>query len=350
MISIIVSVYNGKTDLKRCVESLIAQTDQSFEILLVDDGSTDSSSVVCDEFAEKYNNIRAIHKENGGLSSARLVGFHEATGDYVIFFDCDDFAHPELVERLQSIIEKADPDMILYDYNLVQLNYDIIPMSIQLPDVLTKNYDAVEFAVRSIAPGWDEVKEPYLTGFVWARCIKRDILVDELFISERICYTEDVLFNLGISRKLHRISYIRKPLYFYCVKMNSLTNKYRKNMWDMFLYRQKWIIDYCSKYSLLDVAANRIERSWWSAIMISVDNACMIKNYYLARKEIKRIVLHPIAQDLIYKKWKNIQSLSLGEKIKWILLALKMYRIYYFIKSQKIKKDNLRRNPSWQVG
>lgn len=335
MISIIVSIYNGKTDIKRCVESLMAQTDQSFEILLIDDGSTDGSSMVCDEFAEKYNNIRAIHKENEGLSSARLAGFHEAFGDYLIFFDCDDFAHPELIERLQHIIETSAPDMVLYDYNLVQLNHDIIPMSIQLPDELTKKYDAAEFAVRSIAPGWDEVKEPYLAGFVWARCIKKSILVDELFVSERVCYTEDVLFNLAISRKLHSISYIRKPLYFYCIKTNSLTNKYRENMWDMFLYRQKWIMDYCYTYNLLDVAANRIERSWWSAIMISVDNACLINDYYLARKEMKRIVLYRNAQYLFHKRWKNIGRIPHREKIKWVLLLLKMYHVYYFIKSQK---------------
>lgn len=334
MISIIVSIYNGEADLKRCIESLITQTDQWFEILLIDDGSTDGSSILCDKFAEKYNNIRTIHKENGGLSSARLTGYHEANGDYLIFFDCDDFAHSELIERLHHIIEVSAPDMILYDYNLVQLNHDIIPMSIQLPDDLIHKYNAAEFAIRSIAPGWDEAKEPYLPGFVWARCIRKNILSDEMFVSERVCYTEDILFNLAISRKLRSISYIRKPLYFYCVNTNSLTNRYRENMWDMLLYRQKWIIDYCRTYNLLEGAANRIERSWWSAIVISVDNACGINDYHLAIKEIKRIVSYNNIYYWLLRVWKNIRVISFQEKIKLGLLSLRMYHIYYLMKSQ----------------
>ena len=337
MISVIVSIYNGEHGLSKCIESLIMQTDQRFEILLIDDGSTDQSPMICDGFAEKYDNIRTLHKKNGGLSSARLAGFHEAKGNYLIFIDCDDFVHPELIERLYHIIQTSAPDMILYDYSLVCTNHDIIPMSIQLPDELIQEYNPIEFAIRSIAPGWNTSKEPYLSGFVWTRCIRRNVLSDEMFISERVCYTEDVLFNLAISRKICSISYIRKPLYYYCMKANSLTNRYRKNMWDMLLYRQNWITNYCRTYNLLAIAANRIERSWWSAIMISVDNACGIKDYHLAKKEIKRIVSYNNTQYWLFRVWKNIGSIPFEEKIKLFFLSLKMYHFYYIIKSQNKK-------------
>lgn len=104
MISVIVPVYNTKEYLERCVNSLLKQTYQDMEIILVDDGSTDGSGEICDRFAEQDRRVRVLHKENGGSSSARNLGIENAEGDYIGFVDSDDYVDADMYERLYAAV------------------------------------------------------------------------------------------------------------------------------------------------------------------------------------------------------------------------------------------------------
>lgn len=110
-ISVIVPVYNVEKYLDKCVESLIKQTFQDIEILLIDDGSTDSSGAICDKWEIQDARVRAIHKENGGLSDARNRGIQEAVGTYIGFIDSDDYVTPEMYEILYHNLKKEDADV-----------------------------------------------------------------------------------------------------------------------------------------------------------------------------------------------------------------------------------------------
>lgn len=115
-VSIIVPVYDIEEYLVECIESILAQTWKHFEIILVDDGSTDSSGKMCDEYAEKYNRIFVIHKKNGGLSSARNAGIDVARGNYLAFIDSDDVVHPDYLRELVNIVEKENADLVACDF------------------------------------------------------------------------------------------------------------------------------------------------------------------------------------------------------------------------------------------
>ena len=115
-VSIIVPVYDIEEYLVECIESILAQTWKHFEIILVDDGSTDSSGKMCDEYAEKYNCIFVIHKKNGGLSSARNAGIDVARGNYLAFIDSDDVVHPDYLRELVNIVEKENADLVACDF------------------------------------------------------------------------------------------------------------------------------------------------------------------------------------------------------------------------------------------
>ena len=115
-VSIIVPVYDVEEYLVECIESILAQTWKHFEIILVDDGSTDSSGKMCDEYAEKYNCIFVIHKKNGGLSSARNAGIDVARGNYLAFIDSDDVVHPDYLRELVKIVEKENADLVACDF------------------------------------------------------------------------------------------------------------------------------------------------------------------------------------------------------------------------------------------
>ena len=110
-ISVIVPVYKVEEYLCRCVDSIINQTYKNLEIILVDDGSPDSCGRICDEYAEKDSRIKVIHKENGGLSSARNAGLDIATGDYIGFVDSDDFIDAEMYSMLYEMIKNADVEI-----------------------------------------------------------------------------------------------------------------------------------------------------------------------------------------------------------------------------------------------
>ena len=108
LISVIVPVYNVEKYLRQCLDSIINQTYRNLEIILVDDGSTDSSGIICDEYAQIDARIKVIHKENGGLSSARNAGLDVCTsgGDFIAFVDSDDWLEPDMYERLYETSKK----------------------------------------------------------------------------------------------------------------------------------------------------------------------------------------------------------------------------------------------------
>lgn len=112
--SIIVPVYNVEKYLNNCIESLLNQKFDNFEIILVNDGSTDKSGLMCDNYASTNKNISVIHKDNGGLSDARNIGIANAKGEYIIFVDSDDFIEPESLKKFNELIEKkGKPDVII---------------------------------------------------------------------------------------------------------------------------------------------------------------------------------------------------------------------------------------------
>lgn len=112
-VSIILPIYNVEKYLEKCVNSVINQTYQNIEIILVDDGSKDSSGRICDELVESDNRIKVIHKKNGGLASARNAGYEVATGEYLMYIDSDDVIKNDIAEKCVSAMEKND-QMLLY--------------------------------------------------------------------------------------------------------------------------------------------------------------------------------------------------------------------------------------------
>ena len=114
LVSVVVPVYNVEKYLDRCVQSVVGQTYDNLEIILVDDGSTDGSAVICDNWASSDGRIKVIHKKNAGLGMARNSGMDSAGGKYIFFFDSDDYVDTKTVEKCVSTAEKNDSDAVIY--------------------------------------------------------------------------------------------------------------------------------------------------------------------------------------------------------------------------------------------
>ena len=157
MISIIVSIYNGEKYLNRCFESLKNQTCKDFEIILVNDGSIDTSKKICEDFVKKNKNAILVNKENGGLSSARLEGYKKSSGEYIIFIDCDDYLECDFIESYIDVIKNNnDIDLIICNYSVVDNNDKKNVVSLPLLKGIN-NFNIIEnFLVPSISRSWNE--------------------------------------------------------------------------------------------------------------------------------------------------------------------------------------------------
>ena len=132
--SIIVPVYNVQDYISECIDSIVSQTFPKYEIILIDDGSTDESGQICDKYADIYNNIKVIHKTNGGLSDARNIGIEHAEGEYLIFVDSDDYIESKALKQFYHVLESANnPDILITRIKKVHTGDKVVFMDNNLP-------------------------------------------------------------------------------------------------------------------------------------------------------------------------------------------------------------------------
>lgn len=170
--SIIVPVYNIKDWLSECVESILRQKCSDFELLLVDDGSTDGSETLCDQYQEKYTMIQAFHKLNGGLSDARNYGIERATGDYLLFIDGDDYVAEWMLSDLEQIISEYEPEVILSEGM-----YSVSSNGIKEK----KSFNKIQFQMISGVEALLKTTKMQSNWSAWGKCYKRSFWIDNHF-------------------------------------------------------------------------------------------------------------------------------------------------------------------------
>lgn len=218
MVSVIVSVYNLERYVERCVESLRKQTFSDFEMVLVDDGSTDSSGVICDEFARRDARITVIHRKNGGLSAARNTGLDHAKGDFVLFVDGDDYAEPEYVERLYEEMVATDADIVLCNYFYKDDEGEFVDRS-------NYSYVAGKGPFHNLQALYMFEDQHYGTFFdvVWNKMFRKE-LFDGIRFPEGVSLVEDISIMPELYYRAERVSVIGDKLYNYIYRQSSLSN------------------------------------------------------------------------------------------------------------------------------
>ena len=224
-ISIIVPVYNVEKYLKYCVNSILSQTYKNFEIILVDDGSTDSSGKMCDDFASKDNRIKVIHKKNGGLSSARNEALKIASGDYIGFIDSDDCIVPDFYEYLYNLMKKHNAD-IAQGYFLRIPDDDIESVNSIIEDE-NKKIDIIEKVLNNeeaLDVLYGILEWPYVQEVVvWNKLYKRDVLNNIVFPEKKL--HEDEFTTHKILYNIKKIVVSNKYIYGYMQTKNSIMRK-----------------------------------------------------------------------------------------------------------------------------
>lgn len=221
--SIILPVYNVSNYLERCVNSIQYQSFTDYEVIFVDDGSTDDSGKKCDEYVKRFKNAIVIHKKNGGLSSARNAGLDKANGKYVFMIDSDDWIETQALQIIYNETIK-NPDIIKFNY--IRRPNGKIDNSMLEPN----EYSEKEIKDNIIHLALEKTGKYILSA--WSHVYKMDFLnANNLrFISEREIGSEDYLFNFQALVYAGKLNVISDALYNYDCRDGSLTQKYRKNL------------------------------------------------------------------------------------------------------------------------
>ena len=231
--SIIVPVFNTSNDkLSRCINSILSQTCSDFELLLIDDGSSDECAAFLDSFTKQDDRIKIIHKKNEGSSVARNSGIQNASGKYISFVDSDDFLMPYVLDDAKKTIDKFSPDMAV---GLAQRHYE---------DSTIKEHPVEEFNENFVLPcteissfvshilGFTNSAFTFSEGYIgdgpWSRFCKTEIVKNTLFGTEGYC-SDDTVWNLEVLPKCKSIAVVRRLWYMYMINTKSKTRRFRPN-------------------------------------------------------------------------------------------------------------------------
>lgn len=230
-ISVIVPVYNVEKYLHRCIESILAQTFTDFELLLIDDGSTDKSGNICDGYAQKDKRIMVFHKKNGGVSSARNLGIDNATGIWLYFVDSDDLIDKD---AFNIFMDKVIPniDLIMAGYYVVAGDGTIVERPKNKRETNLTYQEALKEMFKPSDLGYQ--------GYLWCKIFKNQIIKDNLlYFDENISFNEDRLFIINyICASKKNVVYTTVPVYSYISRIGSAMSSLKK------AYNKKFATDF----------------------------------------------------------------------------------------------------------
>lgn len=279
-VSVIVPVYNAEEYLHRCVDSLLNQTLKDIEIILVDDGSKDSSPAICDEYAEKHDNITVLHLENGGPARARNKGIEIAKGDYIGFADSDDYCHVEQFEKLYNNAKENNSDIAMCSF-FVDNTKEIKPVNIAFDSLCSSN-DEIKNRIISCFYG------EYVHGLnsLWIKIFKRSMLMNNnIRMNENLMRAEDMWFIFDALKVSNVFSFIPDNLYYYYQNDLSIMHNPKNDSYDHWVTNRQRLLKENETLNL-DIDYNLFYKDFiYKTIMFCRDKV------KLNQKEIVRSVL-----------------------------------------------------------
>ncbi len=246
LISIIIPVYNVEQYFDYCIQSVLSQDYTNLEIILIDDGSTDSSGQKCDEYAKQDQRIKVIHQKNGGLSSARNTGLKEMTGEYFSFIDSDDYVRIDYISRMYRLIDEDKSDMVVCSYKKVIRNEDYSVIS--EGDSVYAVYDQEEIKMEMVSR-----KIPM---YAHGKLYKKEFAEYMDFPEGRLF--EDILTCWNVIKQVEKVSYSDVKIYFYRQRIDSIVNaEFKHHRMDQVFFSKRIFEETPENTSLRNAAGTR---------------------------------------------------------------------------------------------
>lgn len=323
LLSVIVPVYNVEKYLKRCLESILVQSWNDYEIILVDDGSTDSSAQICDLYAEKYEMIRVIHKENKGLSDTRNRGIEEASGEYVYFPDSDDWLEPNTFSELSDVIEELTYDIISFNREFVTSEEDKLISAKSRIQKLSGKQALLEM-----------LKQSDVTGFANDKIYRKKLFLDNDIEFPVGKYYEDLGTNYKLFLKATKVYVTNQKYYHYLItNPDSITQSWNEQkLQDMFgFYREIYYSPLVrEKFEELEI---EILQAFYINGLIHILSSLYKSNISAQYSDIEK----DIKQEIVKNSLGVTKLLNQPNKIKYLLYKLGLLKILFETQSKLLR-------------
>lgn len=306
LISIVVPVYNVEEYLDRCVESIASQTYSNLEIILVDDGSLDECPKICDEWAAKDRRIKVIHKKNEGIGLARNTGIENATGEYICFFDSDDYVAPMLIEKAYKAVREERADIVCFGYASVDIRGNVFGERIPKLGMRVCTGEAVRECLLPalIGPDPKTGQKMGVTLAVWSMMFATELIrsADWSFVSERDIISEDAYSLLALYKYVQKVVLIPDVLYYYCIHEKSFSHSYRPDRYERIKHFYMKCIELCEECGYTQEVNRRcLEAFLGNAIgAMKLEVACF--GFRNAIKRLRQIIDDDIMQGVMKEK------------------------------------------------
>lgn len=322
--SIIVPVYNTEEYVGACIESVLAQSYQNYELMLVDDGSTDNSGNICEEYSKKDKRIRVLHKENSGQIEARCYGIKESVGDYIVFLDSDDLLAPNALEVIFNKFEQHKCDMLIYSAERFWENPNSITPSSNGKDILISDKKELYIKIFSTE----------LYNSLCKKAIKKEFVnLNDYSNVKNVRYGEDLLQTIDIIAQNPKTVFIQDVLYYYRTNIKSLTQSIRieRYAFDIVFVRNA-VYNLLIQENILTTEELYHYRNVAIKLLVNALVNISLSNFPISKK-IESFEL--IKDSNYYKTFLNrgkYEKRCLGNKrIVWFLFRKKLYRMIVFI-------------------
>ena len=320
-VSIVIPVYNAEKYLRKCLDSVCAQADCVTEIILVNDGSTDGSLNVCNEYAQKDGRIKIIDKQNEGAEQAIIDGVNATTGEYVGFVDSDDYIELTMFAELSNAVEQTNADIAFCDYDIVDEHYNFInkrDFAISEDGVYEKINGRFAFP---ILPSMRSRR--FISGSRWNKLIKRSCIVENIaFRRQQIRNGEDIALIIPIFMAVKKVVYVKQCLYHYVQLQGSVSH----------VYKEQNLLDW---ERIVDILSEATEM--YDYRHVAFTNNCL--------ELLIRTTVNPLRRSSLTRKQRKKEYARIGrnEKIKQLLRGtkLKTYagfkkRLFFFLLKHKL--------------
>ena len=299
MVSIIVPIYNSVKYLSRCIESLMNQSYQNIEILLVDDGSTDDTSVVCREYSKIDSRIRYIKKKNGGVSSARNEGIRNAKGEYITFVDSDDYLDRNIISFAVKKINETKSDII--GWNAWIVNENGIKKSKDI------KYSQNDFGYIQAAIISNYTNEFYCGDYiraVWGKLFKKSVIDENnILFNEKLYIGEDAVFLMDYISHAQKASLINTYGYYYRILSNSAVRRYKSDLYQQSMLQMRLMKNFFRTSDIDDIIKDSLCVLQWTLLHDLLQNARSSKKKWIDYSDV-------------YKWYTYMQNSQIGQKRK----------------------------------
>lgn len=283
-ISVIVPVYNAKKYLDSCIESILGQTYKNIQLILIDDGSTDGSSEICDDFAQRDSRVTVFHQKNAGVSCARNSGIEYAKGEYITFVDADDELEQDALERAICFIKSQNADVVIYGWEIIEKDSDEKKNIIE-PEMI---YDNCEDVLYKVLENYSSCGGGYPWNKLWKVSSVTEKKKEFPKFKENLFFFEDLEWTVRMLSKTRRIAVCPYALYRYYIHDNSLTRNTNNEEKKGISYHQsiECIIEELGDYSKLQ---NWFKNKYYPEVINGVIDAARKKQYKLKAYLLERM-------------------------------------------------------------